>query len=97
MKTIFYICAFAFITFPYYSCKKSDPLSQPITHGAQKVIRDFFEVPQNTTAEVKRIISKIKNLNPTQEYLLDFSRQNGLPVWNKVLSSHAIQANNFSP
>lgn len=69
-----------------YSCKKTDELNVSSTVVNSNIANKFFTIPTNTDDLVKRVAAEIENRNNKKEFIDAFSKQNGFPIWDKVIS-----------
>jgi hypothetical protein len=67
------------------SCTKIDITSEKLTNDKEDVTNRFFNPPSNTNPLVQKVISECKVRNNRKEYVNEFSKTIGFPVWDKVI------------
>jgi uncharacterized membrane protein YgcG len=66
------------------SCRKEEYSLQEIDKQAEG---QFFALPVNATPELQMMVEDIKRQNQQYNFIPDFARNNGYPVWDEVISS----------
>ena len=89
-KYIYFIIVILFVT----SCVKLKLEDEKKPNSTEEIINKFFNLPDNANNSVIRIANKLKELNKEKEFITDFTKNNGFPVWEKL--SFNIQSNNTS-
>lgn len=88
-----------------YSCKKTDIANQAdIVKGEDKIISqktadDFFKLPADASPVLYRIANELQKQNKTQDFISNFIKKEGFPVWHKAsieAGGHKIK-NNSNP
>ena len=76
----------------FQSCTKLsiDQIDKPAS--SQEIYNRFFKLPENANNITLKIAEKLRQLNSKEEFLSSFVKNNGYPVWNKVLIKKAETA-----
>ncbi|WP_255154772.1 hypothetical protein [Ferruginibacter sp. HRS2-29] len=70
------------LTIFIFSCKKTDFSYNKVDRSATEL---FFRVPSNINPSIKRVADEMRRRNEITEYITDFARNNGYPVWDKAI------------
>src|SRR5688572_18071917 len=76
-----------------FSCTKQDSPSQHQEDNSE----NFFALPATAGSELKSISEWFKKKNDKQPFLQDFTRKNGIPIWDKTLSNLPVLRNEDNP
>jgi hypothetical protein len=66
------------------SCKKED---HTYTISDQEAVRIFFNLPNSSSFELRKIGEEIKKQENIKHFISDFVKTNGFPVWENSISS----------
>jgi hypothetical protein len=82
------------IIFFVTSCVKMKIEDENKSNSYEEIKNKFFNTPIDANSSITRIANKLKELNEKKEFISDFTKNNGFPVWGKLVSN--IQSNNSS-
>ncbi len=69
----------------FLACSKTEIAPQePDTK--EQISSKFFDAPSDTDPSIRKVVSRLKEMNSRHEYISSFAKLNGYPVWNKVLA-----------
>ncbi|MBK8710449.1 MAG: hypothetical protein IPL97_00980 [Niastella sp.] len=75
----------------FAACKKMDT---GFSESTKDITAKFFQTTSAPNATVQRVMAEIKKLNEKKEFITQFAKENGYPVWNKVIIGTSNQQNN---
>jgi hypothetical protein len=81
LKLLFFILI---ITFIIAGCKKLDLESNFEKEESEFDAKSFFIAPPNTSKLTKKVISEIIMRNEKEEFVTNFAKEIGFPVWDKI-------------
>ncbi len=64
------------------------------SENTKDITAKFFQTTSAPNATVQRVMEEIKKRNEEKEFITQFAKENGYPVWNKVIIGTSIQQNN---
>jgi hypothetical protein len=82
----------------YFGCTKIDttPNNIEIVNFNNAATEKFFSLPQNASTAMLRVAAEMKNRNLKEEFVTTFVKNNGYPIWDKVIENKTELANNFN-
>jgi len=86
---VFLFSFFLFSLILINSCRKLDQLEQK-EHLQTTIEKEFFNIPDSLDARLLAVVQDIKKQDATHHFIADFSKNNGLPIWDKVVSNFTI-------
>jgi A nuclease family of the HNH/ENDO VII superfamily with conserved AHH len=91
---ISFITSMLLFAFIFNACKKYEITAGEINR--QQTER-FFQTSSNISTQLKNVVDDIKKQNDSYKFIPSFSKKNGFPVWDKVVSNVSIaNTNEFS-